>query len=86
MAEAHAWGCVFGSGCDFFGEAADLCGVPEPGSVWPPEARAEAEKAWTAAARAAWGRAGRVYVDTLHDAATGEPWALQEFGMPAECR
>lgn len=84
--EAEAWACVFQTGHDFFGEAADLCGVPEPGSVWPPEARAEAQGPWTAAARAAWGRVGRLYLDTLHDPVTRTAWALEQFGEPEQCR
>ena len=84
--EAEAWESVFSCGCDFFGEAADLSGVAEPVSVWPQEVRAEAEKEWTAAARTAWGRVGRLYIETLHDPAAGEPWVLEQFGEPETCQ
>ena len=85
-AEAEVWSMVFASSHDFLGDVADLTGLTEPAHVRPPDARAEAEKAWIAAAHEAWGRVGRLYLDTLHDPATGAAWASEQFGEPEQCR
>ena len=85
IVEASAWGEVFSAGHDFFSEAADFTGLTEPVHVWPPEARADAEKAWVAAAADAWRRVGAVYLHHVHDPADGAPWALEQFAEPP-CR
>jgi hypothetical protein len=58
--EAAAWRDYFEAGFDFFGDAAEMCGLPEPVNVWPPEAREEARQRWKAAADAAWARVGHL--------------------------
>lgn len=60
-AEAAAWSDVWETGYDFFGDAADFCGLTEPINVHPPEARPAAEAAWRAASDAAWARSGHLF-------------------------
>ena len=59
-AEAEAWRDYFESGYDFFGAAAEACGLVEPVNVWPPEDRPAAQNAWDAAAADAWRRIGHL--------------------------
>ena len=88
--EAQAWACMFACGYDFFGDASAWTGLREPVHVRPPEARAEAERAWCAAVSDAWRRVGRIYIDMDMGAdfgdGTADSWALQEFGEPEKCR
>ena len=59
-AEAMAWATYWECGYDFFGEAAELCGLPEPTTIWPLEARAEAERKWEAGSNEARQRVGHL--------------------------
>jgi len=82
-AEVERWRGVFDSGYDFFSELAPL-GIVDPTSVWPPEGRPAAERAFLAAARAAWERLGAAFLAQWtpdeHDDDDEMPWALETFG------
>lgn len=82
-AECAAFACVFHCGNDWFDEASDFTGLPQPHRIWPPEAREEAQRAWDAAIEDAWHRVGHLFLATWEpDAARSTPWALETFGEP----
>ncbi|MXO58893.1 hypothetical protein GRI89_04980 [Altererythrobacter salegens] len=80
---AKVWAECLETGHDHFGELCELTGLVEPvnaGLPGSPE-RAEAERLWRAAARAAWERYGH-RVLASRDPALGPAWAAVEFGPP----
>jgi hypothetical protein len=79
-AELEAWRCLFETGCDFFGDAAELTGLLEPVHVRFDDQRAEAERRWREAAQDAWHRLGAAFLANWTE--EGEPWAVREFGTP----
>ena len=74
---------TFECGHDYFRET----GFLEAVHVWPPEDRPRAERAFRAAALAAWCRVGGLFLQKRDaDAQQREvPWAQVEFGDPP-CR
>jgi hypothetical protein len=82
-AELEAWESFFAGGHDFFGTAADFAGLTEPLRV-EPKGRAEANRAWMAAALAAWGRVGALFLATWEPTPNrAAPWARENFGDPS---
>ena len=73
-------GMTFESGCDFFRETGCLL----PLDVWPPEDRPPFERAFRAAAHAAWLRVGALFLQKRDADAQNRvtPWAQVEFGEP----
>ena len=79
-AELEAWSMTFESSHDYFRET----GFLEAVHVWPPEDRPPAERAFRAAAHAAWLRVGALFLERRKAANERRdvPWALEEFGVP----
>jgi len=73
--ELGAWGELFSSGYDFFGDL-DVLGFSAN----------DADRAARAAAPEAWARLGEAFMATWEPdpPVREEPWALQEFGKPRE--
>ncbi len=77
---------TFDSGHDFFGDLAAV-GVVHPMACCsgrPPEDRPAAERAFMAAAEAAWHELGAAFLEARvpDDDDDEPPWALEEFGPP----
>lgn len=75
-----AWTELFETGHDFFGEASELSGVPEPRGMPPGPQGAAAEAAWRAACGEAWLRLGTLFLANYDG--PRPTWAEAEFGEP----